>query len=70
MWTRLKTVYENGVFRPIVQAGGIPEHARVVLTVAVEQHSSSLRNVAGSISADDAEEMKSRRTRVRARRFS
>jgi predicted DNA-binding antitoxin AbrB/MazE fold protein len=58
MSKRLEAVYENGVFRPLMQLEGIPEHARVILTVADEEHGSSLREVAGSISAYDAEEMR------------
>jgi predicted DNA-binding antitoxin AbrB/MazE fold protein len=51
-------VYENGVFRPRMPPEGIPEHARVIVTVAVEEQSSSLLDVSGTISADDAEELR------------
>jgi predicted DNA-binding antitoxin AbrB/MazE fold protein len=54
MWWRLEAVYANGVFRPLVKPEGIPE--RVILTVA-EERSSLLRDVVGSISAVDADEM-------------
>ena len=54
----VKAVYENGVFRPLVRPEGIAEHAHVVLVVTVEEHSSSLADLVGTISADDAEEMR------------
>ncbi len=58
MSSSLEAVYENGVFRPLTQPEGIPEHARVLLTIAVEAHARSLADLAGRISADDAAEMR------------
>ena len=51
-------MYENGVFRPLTRPEGIAEHGRVTLTVTAEEHSASLADLAGRISADDAQEMR------------
>lgn len=58
MTTRLEAVYENGVFRPLTQPEGIAEHGRVTLTVTAAEQSASLVDLAGRISADDAQEMR------------
>jgi predicted DNA-binding antitoxin AbrB/MazE fold protein len=58
MTTRLEAVYENGVFRPLTRPEGIAEHGRVTLTVTAEEHPASLADLAGRISADDAQEMR------------
>jgi predicted DNA-binding antitoxin AbrB/MazE fold protein len=57
MTTKLEAVYENGVFRPLTQPEGIAENGRVTLTVTAEGHPASLADLAGRISADDAQEM-------------
>lgn len=54
----LEAVYENGVFRPIKRPVGLAEHGRVMLTVTAEEAPVSLVDSAGSISADDAQEMR------------
>jgi predicted DNA-binding antitoxin AbrB/MazE fold protein len=54
----LEAVYENGVFRPLTRPEGLAEHRRVMLTVTAEEAPSSLTGSAGSISADDAREMR------------
>lgn len=54
----LEAVYENGVFRPLKRPEGLAEHRRVTLTVTAEEAPSSLADIAGSISADDAREMR------------
>lgn len=54
----LEAVYENGVFRPLKRPEGLAEHRRVMLTVTAEEAPSSLADSAGSISADDAREMR------------
>ena len=54
----LEAVYENGVFRPLKRPDGLAEHRRVMLTVTAEEAPSSLADSAGSISADDAREMR------------
>ena len=54
----LEAVYENGVFRPLKRPEGIAEHRRVTLTVSAEDRSSSLADLAGRISLDDAREMR------------
>jgi predicted DNA-binding antitoxin AbrB/MazE fold protein len=51
-------VYENGVFRPLTRPEGIAENWCVTLTVAVEERSSFLADLAGRISADDAHKMR------------
>ena len=55
----VEAVYENGVFRPLKRPEGIAEHRQVTLTVTAEDRTSSLADLAGRISADDAEEMRS-----------
>ena len=54
----LEAVYENGVFRPLRRPEGLTEHRRVTLTVTAEEAPASLAGSAGSISADDAREMR------------
>ncbi len=54
----LEAVYENGVFRPLKHPEGIAEHRQVTLTVTAEDRPSSLADLSGRISADDAEEMR------------
>ena len=53
-----EAVFENGVFRPLTRPEGLAEHRRVMLTVTAEEAPSSLADSAGSISADDAREMR------------
>jgi len=54
----VEAVYENGVFRPLKYPEGIAEHRQVTLTVTAQEQPSSLADLAGRISADDAEEMR------------
>ena len=58
MTKTLEAVYENGVFRPLKCPEGIAEHGRVTLTVTSEAQPSSLADLAGRISPDDAQEMR------------
>jgi predicted DNA-binding antitoxin AbrB/MazE fold protein len=58
MTTRVEAVYENGVFRPLTRPEGIAEHGRVTLTVTSEDQRSSLADLAGRITADDAQEIR------------
>ena len=59
MKTTLEAVYENGVFRPLKRPEGIAEHRQVTLTVTAEEKKpSSLSDLSGRISPDDAEEMR------------
>jgi hypothetical protein len=58
MTTKLEAVFENGVFRPLTRPEGIAEHGRVTLTVTSEDRLSSVADLAGRISADDAQEMR------------
>jgi predicted DNA-binding antitoxin AbrB/MazE fold protein len=57
MTTRFEAVYENGVFRPLTPPEGIAEHGRVTITVTTQEQPSSLADLAGRISTDDAREM-------------
>ncbi|MEP7306348.1 MAG: antitoxin family protein [Acidobacteriota bacterium] len=54
----LDAIYENGIFRPLQEPVGIPEHRRVTITVTTEGSGSSLADCVNRISADDAAEMK------------
>ena len=58
MRATLEAVYENGVFRPLTVPEGLAEHRRVLLTVSAEDPLSSLADVAGGISPEDAREMR------------
>ena len=58
MTRTLEAVFENGVFRPLTRPEGIAEHGRVMLTVTAEERTSSLADLGGRISPDDAEEMR------------
>ena len=58
MKTTLEAVYENGVFRPLKRPEGIIEHRQVTLTVTAEDRPSTLLDLSGRISADDAAEMR------------
>ena len=58
MTRTLEAVFENGVFRPLTRPEGIAEHGRVMLTVTAEEKPSSLADLGGRISPDDAEEMR------------
>lgn len=57
MTKTLQAVYENGVFRPLTRPDGIAERGHVMLTVTAVERPSSLGDLAGCISSDDAEEM-------------
>lgn len=54
----LEAVYENGVFRPLKRPEGIAEHRQVTLTVTAEETPSSIADLAGRVSPEDAEEMR------------
>lgn len=54
----LPAVFENGVFRPLRRPKGLGEHRQVTLTVHVEEQVSPLSEVAGSLSPEDAQEMR------------
>ena len=58
MKATLEAVYENGVFRPLTRPEWIAEHRHVTLTVTADEQSSSLADLAGRISPDDAREMR------------
>ncbi|MCC7126492.1 MAG: antitoxin family protein [Acidobacteria bacterium] len=54
----LRAVFENGVFRPLRRPRGLAEHRQVTLTVEVAEEASPLSDVAGTLSAADAREMR------------
>jgi predicted DNA-binding antitoxin AbrB/MazE fold protein len=54
----LPAVFENGVFRPLRRPTGLAEHRQVTLTVDVAEQVSPLSDVAGSLSSEDAQEMR------------
>jgi predicted DNA-binding antitoxin AbrB/MazE fold protein len=54
----IPAVFENGVFRPLRRPHGLVEHHQVTLTVDVEVEASPLSEVSGSLSSDDAQELR------------
>ncbi len=53
----VEAIYEGGVFRPLTAVPEVPDGARVLLTVRKPADRDALRRTAGSLSAEDAEEM-------------
>ncbi|MCL4849050.1 MAG: antitoxin family protein [Acidobacteria bacterium] len=58
MTETIPAVFENGVFRPLRRPRGLVEHHHVTLTVDVEEPLSALAEVTGSLSAEDAQELR------------
>lgn len=54
----IPAVFEDGVFRPLRRPTGLTEHHHVTLTVDVEEQVPALAEVSGSLSAEDAEELR------------
>jgi predicted DNA-binding antitoxin AbrB/MazE fold protein len=54
----IPAVFENGVFRPLRRPKGLVEHHHVTLTVDVEMQVSALAEVSGSLSPEDAQELR------------
>ena len=54
----LDAVYEHGVFRPLKPPSGLAEHRRVTITVTSDAVPSSLADLAGSVSPEDAQDMR------------
>lgn len=54
----IPAVFEDGVFRPLRPPTGLAEHHHVTLTVDVEEQAPALAEVAGSLSSEDAEELR------------
>lgn len=54
----IPAVFENGVFRPLRRPKGLIEHHQVTLTVEVDEAVSPLADVAGSLSVEDAQELR------------
>ena len=54
----IPAVFEDGVFRPLRRPEGLAEHHHVTLTVDVEEQVPALAEVSGSLSAEDAEELR------------
>jgi predicted DNA-binding antitoxin AbrB/MazE fold protein len=59
-WLLSRTVaaiYEGGVFRPLTAVPEVSDGTRVLLTVRKALDKDALRKVAGTLPAEDAEEM-------------
>jgi predicted DNA-binding antitoxin AbrB/MazE fold protein len=54
----IPAVFENGVFRPLRLPTGLVEHHHVTLTIHVEEQVSALAEVSGSLSREDAQELR------------
>lgn len=54
----IPAVFENGVFRPLRPPKGLVEHHHVTLTVDVEEQVSAFAEVSGSLSPEDAQELR------------
>lgn len=54
----IPAVFENGVFRPLRRPKGLVEHHHVTLTVDIEEQVSVLSEVSGSLSPEDAQELR------------
>lgn len=54
----IPAVFEDGVFRPLRCPRGLTEHHRVTLTVDVEEQVPALAEVSGSLSTEDAQELR------------
>lgn len=54
----LPAMFENGVFRPLRRPTGLAEHREATLTVDVAAEVSSLTDLAGTLSLEDAQEMR------------
>ena len=54
----LDAVYEGGGFRPLKPPTGLAEHRRVTLTVSAAEVPASLADLAGSVSPEDAQDMR------------
>ena len=57
MTRTVEAIYEGGVFRPLTAVSEVSEGTRVLLTVRKPLDKEALRKVAGSLPAEDAEEM-------------
>jgi predicted DNA-binding antitoxin AbrB/MazE fold protein len=53
----VEAIYEGGVFRPLTAVSEMPEGTRVVLTVRKPLDKEALRKTAGSLPAEDADEI-------------
>lgn len=53
----VEAIYEGGVFRPLTTVPEVPDGTHVLLTVRKPVDKDTLRKVAGSLSAEDAEEL-------------
>ena len=54
----IPAVFEDGVSRPLRRPTGLGEHHHVTLTVDVEQQVPALAEVSGSLSTEDAQELR------------
>jgi predicted DNA-binding antitoxin AbrB/MazE fold protein len=54
----IPAVFEDGVFRPLRRPKGLAEHHHVTLTVDVEEQVPALAEVSGTLSTEDAQELR------------
>lgn len=54
----IPAVFEVGVFRPLRRPRGLAEHHIVTLTVDVDEQVPALAEVSGSLSSEDAQELR------------
>jgi predicted DNA-binding antitoxin AbrB/MazE fold protein len=54
----IEAIYENGVFRPTQPVTGLPEHARVRVTVLSPQNTAPWADCVGIMPDEDAREIR------------
>ena len=57
MTKAIEVVYENNVFKPLGHVDGIEEHERMVVIFSRRPDKKQLRNLAGTITHDEAQVM-------------
>lgn len=57
MTRTVEAIFEGGVFRPLAGVPEVPEGTRVLLTVRKPLDKDALKRTAGSLSAEDANDM-------------
>ena len=53
----IEVIFEDNVFKPIKQIEGIKEHEKMVAMISRHADKKGLRDLAGTISQDEANEM-------------
>ena len=57
MTKAIEVVYEDNVFKPLVPVKGFKEHERMVATLSPRPKKNGLRDLAGTLSHDEARAM-------------